>query len=165
MQKNSYEPAVLNTRLPVAPLARLSVVQVGSDVTVAVCGAVSLLVHVMTSPTLAVTEAGENAKFAIVALTVPVSVDGAHAAPPAAALSDAAGPSLAGASLAGTSLAGAAVAGADAVAPPVHALRTNNMVEQRARIVRDIWTSSWFGAGVRSLGDAGWYAAAGRPVS
>lgn len=163
MQKNSYEPAVLNTRLPVAPLARLSVVHVGSDVTVAVCGALSLLVHVMTSPTLAVIDAGLNAKFAIVALTLPVSDDGAHAASPAAAVSDAVG-ALAGASLAGASLAGAAVAGADAVAPP-HALSTNSRTEQRARIVRDIWASSWIGAGGWSLGDAGWYATTGRTVS
>src|SRR5688572_15270114 len=103
LQKNSYEPAVLNTMLPVAPAARFSVVQVGSDFTVAVCGAVSLFVHVMTSPTLAVMADGLNAMFAIAALTVPVPVDGAQAAPPAAALSDAAG------SLAGASLAGAAV--------------------------------------------------------
>jgi hypothetical protein len=102
--------------------------------------------------------------FAIVAVTVPASDDGAHGAPPAAALSDAAG-ALAGASLAGTSLAGAAVAGAEAVAPPPHALRIRTIAEPRARIVRDIWTSSCSRAGTSSLGDAGWYAHARLAVS
>jgi hypothetical protein len=91
--------------------------------------------------------------FAIVPVTVPASVDGAHGAPPAAALSDAAG-----------ALAGAAVAGAEAVAPP-HAVRIKTMADPRARIVRDIWTSSCLGVGTSSLGDAGWYARARRAVS
>jgi hypothetical protein len=122
-----------------------------------------LFVQVIVSPTLAVIEAGLNAMFAIVAVTVPVSDEGAHGAPPAAALSDAAG-ALAGASLAGASLAGAAVAGAEAVAPP-HAVRIKTIAAQRARIVRDIWTSSCSRAGTSSLGDAGWYAHARWSVS
>jgi hypothetical protein len=161
LQKNSYEPAVLKTMPPEAPLANVSVVQVGSDFTVAVCCALSLFVHVMVSPTLALIDVGLKAMFAIVPVTVPASDDGAHGASPAAALSEAAGTL----SDAAGALAGAAVAGAEAVAPPPHALRIKTIAAPRARIVRDIWTSSSSRAGTSSLGDAGWYAHARRAVS
>lgn len=76
-------PASVNVIPLDAPPARLGVVHDLSDLTVAVCCALSLLVHVTVSPTFAVIVGGSKAKFAIVTLTVPAVVDGAHA--PAAA--------------------------------------------------------------------------------
>jgi hypothetical protein len=63
---------------------------------VALCGALSLLVQVIPTPTLAATGCGANLKSLIVTVTVPVAPAGAaaHAAPPAppdAAAWDAAG--------------------------------------------------------------------------
>ena len=54
---------------PEAPGAKVPVSQADSVVSVAVWAVVSLLVHVTTSPTLAVMVAGLKAKFAIVAAT------------------------------------------------------------------------------------------------
>ena len=113
--------------LPVAPAAIVPVSQDASDFSVAVCPVLSLLVHVTTSPTLAVMVAGLNAKPAIVAATVPVSVD--FSQPPAApalsdpaALSDAAAEPLGAAadSLGAAALADAAGAAVEAP-PPEHA--------------------------------------------
>jgi hypothetical protein len=90
----------------------------------------------------------------MLAVTVPVSVDGAQAPPPAA-LGEA--PSLAGAlagSLAGASLAG--VAGATELAvPPLQALMSSSVDAPKARIIRrDMWASSgWaFMSGVFAVG-------------
>jgi hypothetical protein len=150
--------------LPDAPLARFAVVQVPSDVSVAVCAVLSLFVQVTTSPTLAVIVAGLKAKFAMVAVTVPVSVDGAQASV-AAPLSEAAGDSLGGASLAG--LAGASLAGAGLVAvPPEQAETVRNRAAPTARDrVRDMWVSSWFRVRGSSLGSAREYAKIGLVVS
>jgi hypothetical protein len=130
-----------------------------------------LFVQVTTSPTLAVIVAGLKAKFAIVAVTVPASVDGAHA-PAAAALSEAAGDSLAGDSLAGdspagASLAGARLAGAGLVAvPPEQAATMSRTAAATARDrVRDILVSSCFRVRGSSLGSARGYAQMGRAVS
>jgi hypothetical protein len=109
-----------------------------------------LFVQVTVSPTLALMVAGLKAKPAIVAVTVPASVDGAHASV-ATPLSEAAGDSLAGdslagASLAGASLAGAGLAGAGLVAvPPEQAdtIRSRTAATARER-VRGISVSSWF---------------------
>lgn len=147
LQKIAYDPAALNVREPESPLPRLGVVQVGSSRNVAVCGAPSPLVHVMTSPADASIVVGVNANPDMLAVTVPVSVDGAHAPPPAA-LGEAA--SLAGASLAGSlagALAGASlggVAGATEVAvPPPQAPRSRSVDAPSARIIgRDMWASS-----------------------
>jgi hypothetical protein len=150
---------------PVSPLLRLAVEQVVSDLTVAVCVVPSLFVHATTSPIEAVIGVGSNAKFAIDAVTVPASVDGAHAAPPAAALSEAAGASLAGAEAAGADAAGTDAAGAVAVAPPPQALRISSMAEPRARIVRVMSTSSSMGDRPSSLGDTPRYAGLEQVVS
>src|SRR5688572_18461818 len=83
LQKYSYVPAALNVSAPVSPFSRLSVVQAGSSRSVAVCGTLSPLVQAMTSPTLAVIVAGENALPPMAASTVPGSVEGAHAPAPA----------------------------------------------------------------------------------
>src|SRR4029453_5499122 len=68
--------------LPEAPAAIFPVSHDESDVTVAVCAVVSLLVQVTVSPTLAVMEAGLNAKLGIVAATGPAVLPPRHAAPP-----------------------------------------------------------------------------------
>ena len=79
MQKNAYVPGALNVRPRRSrPLSRFGVVHAGSSVYVAVCGTESLLVHAMTSPTLAVIVAGSKATPVIAAATVPAPVDGAH---------------------------------------------------------------------------------------
>jgi hypothetical protein len=136
--------------------------------TVAVCPVESLFVHVMVSPTLAVTCAGSNAKLAILTDTVPVASDGAHgaAAADAGAL---AGASLAGASLAGASLAGVALCGATdgavVAAVPAHALAMNTANTTKGRILaRDIVASSALRAR-SSQGYVDVYAAVGRAVS
>jgi uncharacterized protein YjbI with pentapeptide repeats len=137
--------------------------------TVAVCWTESLFAHVITSPTLAVTVAGSNAKFAILTDTVPVASDGAHGPAAADAGASLAGASLAGASLAGAWLAGAWLAGAAvgalvAVPPPQAA--TSNIVTTRAgRVrVRDMTASSTLCAR-SSLGYVDVYAPVERPVS
>src|SRR5688572_24488776 len=122
LQKKGYEPAALNVRLPVAPVARFSVVQVGSSVSVAVCGRVSLLVQVMTSPTLAWIVVGEKARPAIEAWTVPAAVEVAQAPAPASA--DAAGADAAGTGELATPVAG--------VEPPAQAARDRTAVMARA---------------------------------
>jgi hypothetical protein len=151
LQKKAYDPAVLKTIPPDAPAASCSVVHVGSSVTVAVWGALSLFVQTTTSPTPALTVAGSNANPAIAASTVPASVDGAHAAPPAA-LSDAAG-SLAAGALAGGALAG----GALAVVPPQAATISTAADPKASNILLDMWASSWFQARASSWGYADGY--------
>jgi hypothetical protein len=81
------------------------------------------------------------------ASTVPASVDGAHAAPPAA-LPDAAG------SLAAGALAG----GALAVVPPPQAATISIVADAKAsNILLDMWASSWFQARASSGGFADGY--------
>jgi len=92
LQWNGYEPAAVNVRLPVAPLAIVPVSHADWLSSVTVCPAVSLFVHVIVSPTLAVTVAGSNAKFFMPAATVPADVATEHgAAPPPPPPADAAG--------------------------------------------------------------------------
>lgn len=151
----------MKTMLPDVPLARFAVVHVSADVTVAVWGALSSLVQVTTSPAFAVMVAGLKAKSAIVAVTVPVSVDGAHASV-GAPLSEATGDVLAGASLADAPLVGT---GLDVV-PPEQADTTKTRAAAIARErVRDICASSWFGVRGSCLGSVRGYAQTGGVVS
>ena len=154
--------------LPVAPAAMFPVSHDASDVSVAVWAVLSLLVQVTTSPTLAVIVAGLNAKFAIVAATVPAVVEGAHAAPPPpAALSDAVADSLGAASLAGAALDGAATDGADDVAVPLEQAETirSRAAATASERVRDIWLSSCFRVRGRNLRDMQRYAHGAKTVS
>ena len=146
--------------LPEAPAAIFPVSHDESDVTVAVCAVVSLLVQVTVSPTLAVMEAGLNAKLAIVAATVPAVVDAAHAAPPPpAALSDAAADSLGAASLAGAALDGAVDGAVDVDEPLEHAATISRRAAATARgMVRDMWVSSYLRVRGRTLRDMQRYA-------
>jgi hypothetical protein len=140
-------------------------VHVASDAIVAVWGALSLLVHVTTSPTPAVIVGGSKAKPAIVAATVPASVDGAQAASPVPPLSDAAG-SLAAGSLAAGSLAAGALAGAEADVPPEQAETINSRAATTAKgRVRDMWGSSCCRSRGRFLGSVERYARMGPAVS
>jgi len=66
-------------------------VQAGSSFSVAVCGAVSLFVQAMTSPTFAWMVAGANAMPDIPAWTVPAAVEAVHAPDPDPAPDDASG--------------------------------------------------------------------------
>jgi hypothetical protein len=91
------------------------------------------------------------------ASTVPASVDGAHAAPPAA-LSDAAG-SLAGALAAGTLAAGLAVV------PPQAATISIEADARASNILLDMWATSWFQARASSGGYADGYVGVGGAVS
>jgi hypothetical protein len=152
---------------PEAPGANVPVSQDDSVVSVAVWAVVSLLVHVTTSPTLAVMVAGLKAKFAIVAATVPVVVEGAHAAPPPpAALSDAAADSLGAPSLAGAALDGAADGADDVVVPPEQAATIRRRAAATASgRVRVIWLSSCFRVRGRTLLDMQRYADAAKMVS
>jgi hypothetical protein len=74
----------VKVRLPVEPEAIEPVSHEGALSTVTVWLAGPAFVHVMTSPTLAVTVAGANAKSATPAWTVPAAADLAQASPPAA---------------------------------------------------------------------------------
>jgi len=135
--------------LPVEPAAIVPVSHDGSDFRVAVWPVLSLFVQVTTSPTLAVIVAGLNAKPAMVAATVPVSVEAEH--PPAApALSDAPALSEAAAlsDAAGDSLGAAALGADDAVAavevPPLEHAETmsSSAAPAARRNVRDMSISS-----------------------
>ena len=123
MQKNGYEPAALNVNEPVWPAPRFAVVQAGSSVSVAVCGIVSLLVQVITSPTFAWTVDGENAVCSIAAWTVPAPVATEHAPAPAPPSAEAAGADAAGAGLLALPVA---------VEPPAHAVSARTAVIARA---------------------------------
>jgi disulfide bond formation protein DsbB len=93
------------------------------------------------------------------ASTVPASVDGAHAAPPAA-LSEAAGSLAAGALAAGTLAAGLAVV------PPLQAATISIEADVKAsKILLDMWASSWFQARASCGGYADGYVGVGWAVS
>jgi hypothetical protein len=166
---------LLNVIDPEALVASVSVVHVAWSSSVAVWGAESLFVQVMVSPTLAVTDAGENAKFAIFTATVPAACATAH--PPPAAADGAAldGASLDGASLDGASLDGASDAGAAdtgardgavvAVLPPLQAA-TRNIAPNRnvpRTLVRDMIASTLLARSC--LGCIDGYVGIERPVS
>src|SRR5438067_8418062 len=104
-----YVPALPKVSATVAPGAAWPASQLPSS-SVTVWVVESLLVQATTSPTFAWIGSGENLKSLIVAATVPVPDDLAHAT----AAEDAAGADAAGVDAAGVDAAGVDAAGADA---------------------------------------------------
>ena len=82
LQWNAYVPATVKVRLPVAPGAIVPVSHEAWLSSVTVWPGVSLFVQVIVSPTFAVTVAGSNAKFLMLAETAPADVATEHGAAP-----------------------------------------------------------------------------------
>jgi ribosomal protein S18 acetylase RimI-like enzyme len=138
VQWNGNVPAWEKTRLFFWPWAMLPSMLHEPSSRPTACGAESAFVHVITSPTDAVTFAGSNLKSAIAASTVVASVVSSHGA-----VAPAVAPVVAGAADGGV-LVAAAVVGAVVAVPPPQAASTSATPSAAGprRLVR-MSTSKW----------------------